>query len=478
LISNVLNDMASSHTTTKDDLLTLLKPFGQEHLVAFWDSLTEAQRAKLSAQLASIDFQRLLSTLKGSRAREDWAVLARRADGPPAIRLGRRDNRYAAQEARLAGERALREGRVGVVLVAGGQGTRLGFDHPKGIYSIGPVSQASLFQILLEKVVATSRRYGMSLPLYIMSSSATHEETCAYLNTQERFGIPSADLTVFCQGAMPAVDAETGKVLLEASDALALSPDGHGGMPAALRASGALADIRRRGIEHLFYMQVDNPLVVVCDAEFIGYHLLAQAELSTQVVAKTTPHDRVGNVVSVDGHVRIIEYSDLPDDAAEQRLPDGSLKLWAGNTAIHVFAVDLLDRASRSESELPYHLARKKVPYVDDRGNLIEPTGPNAIKFEQFIFDLLPTARNPIVVEVDEATHFAPVKNAPGAERDSPEKVQAQMVALHRHWLEHAGARVSPNVAVEISPLFALDADEVQRKVSRATFIESPVCFQ
>jgi UDP-N-acetylglucosamine/UDP-N-acetylgalactosamine diphosphorylase len=367
----------------------------------------------------------------------------------------------------------LAQGRIGVVLVAGGQGTRLGFDDPKGLYPIGPVSQASLFQILLEKVLATSRRYGVAVPLYVMTSPATHEATIAYLDSHHRFGILQGDLTVFCQGTMPAIDAQTAKILLEAPDSLALSPDGHGGMPAALRASGALADVRRRGLEHLFYMQVDNPLVAVCQPEFIGYHRLAESELSTQVVAKATPRDRVGNVVSVDGQVRIIEYSDLPDDVAQQRLSDGSLKLWAGNTAIHVFAVDLLDRASLSGNDLPYHVARKKVPHIDNRGQCVDPSEPNAIKFERFIFDLLPTAQNPLVVEVDEATHFAPVKNAPGAERDSPEKVQAQMIALHRRWLEQAGARVASSVAVEISPLFALDAEEVRRKTAPSTSVES-----
>lgn len=465
--------MTSTMPITKDELLALLAPHGQEHLLAFWDALSPAERDTLAAQLTGIDFSRLLTTLRASQTKEDWVALARRAEGPPAIRLTA-DRR----EARRVGEEALRGDRVGVVLVAGGQGTRLGFDHPKGLYKIGPVSGDSLFNILLEKVLATSRRYSVPLPLYLMTSDATHEETLAYLEEHHRFGLPAGDVTVFCQGTMPAIDAATGRLLLAAKDCLALSPDGHGGMPAALRRSGALADIRRRKLDHLFYMQVDNPLVVVCDAEFIGHHLLAGSELSTQVVAKTAPRDRVGNVVSVDGQVRIIEYSDLPDDAAEQRLADGSLKLWAGNTAMHVFSVDLLDRASRPGSELPFHLARKKVSYLNDRGQLVEPAEANAVKFEQFIFDLLPAARNPIVVEVEEASYFAPVKNAPGSERDSPEKVQAQMIALHRRWLEQAGARLAPGVAIEINPLFALDATEVAENAQLPEEVTTAHCFR
>lgn len=459
---------------TNDELRILLAPHGQEHLIEFWDDLTSAQRENLASQLTAVDFPRLLATFRAPHSTENWADLARRAESPPAIRLGdaHRD------EARRAGEEALRGGRIGVVLVAGGQGTRLGFDHPKGLYSIGPVSGDSLFKILLEKVLATGRRYGVPLPLYIMTSDATHDETAAYFDRHERFGLPVGDVMLFRQGTMPAVDAQTGRLLLAAKDSLALSPDGHGGMPAALRRSGALDDIRRRRLDHLFYMQVDNPLVVVCDAEFIGYHLLAGSELATQVVAKTAPRDRVGNVVSIDGRVRIIEYSDLPDDAAERRAADGSLKLWAGNTAIHVVAVDLLDRASQSGRELPFHLARKKVPYLDERGELVEPAAANAIKFEQFIFDLLPAARNPLVVEVDEASHFAPVKNAPGAERDSPEKVQSQMIALHRRWLEQAGVRVAADVVVEINPLFALDAGEVAEKARFVKDVQAAYCLR
>lgn len=461
-----------------EDLRKRLAPFGQEHLLAGWNSLSAEMRRQLGEQIRGIDFARIDRLLRSQAAQHDWAALARRAEPPRAVRLDGRGNTHTALEARRRGEELLRAGKVGVVLVAGGQGTRLGFDHPKGCYSIGPVSGASLFQILLEKVLAIGRRYGVPIPLYLMTSPATHEETISFLEVHRRFGLPQSDVTVFCQGTMPAVDAATGKVLLAGRGCISLSPDGHGGMPAALRGSGSLDDLRRRGIEQLFYMQVDNPLVSICDAEFIGYHALAGSELSTQVVAKHHPLDRVGNVVSVDGQVRIIEYSDLPDDAARQRLPDGSLKLWAGNCAIHVFSVELLARASSGEGELPFHLARKKVPYVDQRGALIEPAEPNAIKFEQFIFDLLPVASQPLVVEVDEAACFAPVKNAPGAERDSPERVQAQMIALHRRWLEAAGTRIAPGVAVEISPLFALDADEVRQKAKLTGEVKESLYFK
>ncbi|HEV7224200.1 MAG TPA: UDPGP type 1 family protein [Pirellulales bacterium] len=464
-------------SVSREDLLAGLRPFGQEHLLAFWDSLSPLERSALAEQIRGVDFARLGRLFQGQRAQHDWAALARRAEGPPAVRLSGAGRPAAASEARRRGEQALAAGRIGVALVAGGQGTRLGFEQPKGMYPIGPVSNATLFQILLEKVAAVGRRYGARIPLYLMTSPATHEETIAFLDAHDRFGLDRDDVLIFCQGTMPVVDADNGRVLLDAPGQLLLSPDGHGGMPSALRASGALEDMRRRGSEQLFYMQVDNPLVGVCEAEFIGHHLLAGSELSTQVVAKQGPLDRMGNVVSIDGQVQIIEYSDLPDEAANERLPDGSLKLWAGSIAVHVIDVALVERLSDGRHELPFHLARKKAPHLDAGGRRVEPAEPNAIKFEQFIFDLLPFARQAIVVEVDEIQAFAPLKNEPGAKRDSPESVRAQMAALHAAWLREAGGEAAPGAVVEISPLFALDAAELAVKIPPGLKVTEPTYF-
>ena len=196
-----------------------------------------------------------------------------------------------------------------------------------------------------------------------MTSPATHEETVAFFAAHDRFGLPEEDLIVFCQGTMPAVDAQTGRVLLAAPGQIAASPDGHGGMLAALDRSGALADIERRGIRHLFYFQVDNPLVDICGREFSGYHLLAQSEFSTQVIAKRDPLDRVGNVVQVDGRLMVIEYSDLPEEAANRRNADGSLRIWAGSIAVHVMDTALLRRLADARwgrhSCLPENLANR-----------------------------------------------------------------------------------------------------------------------
>jgi UDP-N-acetylglucosamine/UDP-N-acetylgalactosamine diphosphorylase len=478
----------------KNHLFTILGAYDQEHLLAFWDKLDQDEREELARQIEAIDFELIGRLFEGRDRQGNMAELAARAEPPPAVRLDARCSRHtpcAAAEygeaagtrsvpatARQRGSEALAAGELGAILVAGGQGTRLGFDHPKGMFPIGPMSNKSLFQHHAEKIVAAARRYGVRIPLYLMTSPATHDETVAFFATHDRFGLPEDDLFFFRQGTMPAVDAQTGRVLLEAPGRIATSPDGHGGMLAALALSGALDDIECRGIRQLFYFQVDNPLVDICGPEFVGHHLLAGSEFSTQVVAKRDPLERLGIVVQVDGRPMVIEYSDLPDEPAHRRNPDGSLLHWAGSIAVHVIDTSLLRRMADSTEGLPFHVARKKVGYVDPSGRHVEPAEPNAIKFERFIFDLMPHARGTIVVEVDPARAFAPLKNGSGAKTDTPESVRGQLAALYRNWLHKAGVEVADGVVVEISPLFALDADELRTKISPGTRITEPTYFE
>jgi len=450
--------------TTRESLIARLAAHRQQHVLAFWDALDAAGRARLAAQIESIDLDTIDRLYRNGPDHEDFGPLMARAEPPPAVRLADAER---SEGALRAGAAALSAGRVGALLVAGGQGSRLGFPHPKGMYPIGPVSDRTLFQIHFEKVLAIRARYGQPVPIYLMTSPSTHAETVAFLDRHRRFGLPEDELILFCQGTMPAVDARTGRLLLKDRDQLFLSPDGHGGIVSALEASGALDHMRGRGIEQLFYFQVDNPLVPVCDPTLIGHHLLANSELSTVVVAKTSPHDRVGNAVLVDGVVRIVEYIDLPDAAARAREPDGALKFWAGSVAIHVFARSLLERAAGNHQLLPLHVSKKKVPYLDDSGRRIEPADPNALKFERFVFDLLPAAENAIVIEAQRRQIFAPLKNASGAATDTPEWVRAQMRRQYHEWLTAAGVAVDADAAIEISPWTALSAEELQEKIER-----------
>ncbi|MBP88163.1 MAG: UDP-N-acetylglucosamine pyrophosphorylase [Planctomycetaceae bacterium] len=461
----------------KQALVNRLRDAGQEHLMQFWDELSVAGQAELATQLDKIDFDLVSQLVAGHDDAPNWSELAAKAKPPRAIRLDSAENEFSADEACERGEEALRTGQLGLILVAGGQGTRLNFDHPKGMFKLGPVSNRTLFQILIERLRAIARRYDVRISMYLMTSHATDAETHEFLNRNDRFGLAEADLKVFCQGTMPAVDAQTGRLLLADPGSLAVSPDGHGGTLAAFRSSGCMADTVDREIEHLFYCQIDNPLAQICDPTLIGYHLLADSDMTTQVVKKREATERVGNVVDLDGRTQIIEYSDLPDQYGKRTNADGSLLLWAGNLAIHIFRRQFLQEAAGQAEVLPFHRALKKVPHIDQAGNAIEPASANAIKFERFIFDLLPVAKNAIVIESRASEAFAPVKNANGAASDTPQHTQAAMIQYDRSVLAGAGAEVGPGVAVEVSPLYALDSDEARAKIQPAQRINEPTYF-
>ncbi len=463
----------------KHELETTLAACGQEHLLAFWNELDADSHELLAGQIREIDFDLIARVYRHRHDQSGIRELADRASSPPGIRIRRKaEGQPTAAEARERGVQAIAAGELGVILVAGGQGTRLGFAHPKGMFPMGPVSERSLFQIFVEKILAVGQRYGVRVPLYLMTSPATHDETVEFFAENDRFGLAEDDLTIFCQGTMPAVDAATGKVLLAEKDRVAVSPDGHGGTLAALHRHGILDEFAQRGVRHLFYLQVDNPMVDVCDPEFVGYHLLGGSQMSTQVIAKQDPFDRVGNVVEVDGRLYVIEYSDLPDDVARRCDADDSLVIWAGSIAVHVMDVAFLRRMAGDADALPFHVANKKVAFVDSAGESLKPDRPNAIKFERFIFDLIPSASGAIVIEIDATEGFAPLKNASGADSDTPETVRAAMVAQHSRWLHQAGAEVADGPDVEICPLFALDAEELAKKITPGTRVTKRTYFR
>lgn len=366
------------------------------------------------------------------------------------------------QHAFETGEAALRAGRVAAFTVAGGQGTRLGFDGPKGTFPVTPVRNASLFQVFAEKILAGSRHYGKSIPWFIMTSVINHEETVAFFERHGHFGIDSDKIHFFSQGLMPAVDDE-GRILLSDKDAIALSPDGHGGSLRALVRSGAIDRMEADGIDTISYFQVDNPLVRCLDPAFIGFHLLANSEMSSKALPKAYPEEKVG-VFCRDGQGRdvVIEYSDLPERLASERNAEGQLRFRAGSIAIHIFDRDFVKRlgsGSDPEANLPFHRAHKKVAHVDEEGHAVSPDEPNAWKFEMFVFDALPFARNPVIIETARKDDFSPVKNAEG--NDSPGTSRDDQLRQYARWARAAGLSVEvdesglPAVRFEISPLFA-----------------------
>ena len=454
------------------DLLERLRKHGQEHVFLWWERLNPRQCRELQEQLQALDLD-LLSRLYEERDRTIRLPDPGHVAPIPAARLDAGD-----KQTRGRGEEALRRGEVAALVVAGGQGSRLGFDHAKGMFPIGPVTHKSLFQIHAEKVLALGRRYGKPVPLLIMTSPATHDETEAFFKEHAFFGLPPAEVFFFCQGTMPALDLATGKLLLERPYRLFTSPNGHGGTLTALADSGLLDKMRARGIRQVFYFQVDNPLVSVADPLFLGHHLAVNAEASSKVIPKESPWDKLGNLVLVDGRCSIIEYSDLPEEMARETDESGRLRFWAGSPAIHIFAVDFLKRVTQGSLRIPYHVARKKVPYLDEHGKLVQPTKENALKFEMFIFDVLPLAERWTVAETSRREEFMPLKNAAGP--DSPHTTRQAISNLAAEWLTQAGISVPRTPAgdaavnLEISPLYALDAAELAAKVDRKLRIEGP----
>ena len=457
----------------------------QEGVLRWWNDLDPADRTTLIAQIESIDFDRLDGLIENLVRKSEAPAPSPGKVGPVDVRrLPQTDGeRSARRHVAEIGDDALSKGEVAVVLVAGGSGTRLGFEGPKGTYPIGPVSGASLFRIHAEKIVAMGRRFGRTIPLHIMTSPENHAATIKFFETNDRFGLKH--VCFFVQGQMPAVDRSSGQILLASKSEIALSPDGHGGTIAALAANGphgepsCLDEMDGQGIKTLFYFQVDNPLVKIADPAFLGLHLHAKAEMSFKVIEKIVPEEKVGVVVTIDGKPQVIEYSDLPAELAERRAPDGRLELWAGSIAVHLFEFAFVQRLASGPIGLPFHRAIKKVPFVDETGQAVQPDAPNAVKFEQFIFDALPLAERWTLVETDRAKEFEPLKNATGP--DSPESVRERMTENFADWLEAAGAQVqrasdgSVPFGIEISPLFALDAGELKGKIASGMVVDGPL---
>jgi UDP-N-acetylglucosamine/UDP-N-acetylgalactosamine diphosphorylase len=444
---------------------------GQEHVLRFADRLDPAGRQKLAGQLEALDLK-LVARLADEYVRNK-PPLTLPTDIQPVQaypRVPDPDHRTLYRDARARGEQLLKEGKVAAFLVAGGQGTRLGYDGPKGEYPVTPVKSKPLFQVFAEQLLAHSRDAGKPVPWYVMTSDANDAQTREFFKKNAHFGYPPADVFFFQQGMMPAFSMD-GRMLLGGPDSLALSPDGHGGSLRALERSGALADMKRRGVVHLSYFQVDNPIVHVVDPLFLGLHDLTGSEMSSKTVPKADALEKVGNFVVADGKVQVIEYSDLPEALARKTAPDGSLLFNAGSIAIHALRVSFVERLNSGGSlQLPWHRAEKKVPYVNEQGETVKPHQPNAVKLEQFVFDAIPLAANAIVYTTDRAEEFSPVKNAEGT--DSPMTSRRDQVRRAARWLREAGVEVptkagEPDATLEIDPLYATSAEQLKQRMPK-----------
>ncbi len=443
---------------------------GQEHVFRYWDELSGASRRRLLNQLKDIDFDLMRKLWKAHSSSSEGAAVEGILEPVEVIPVPRTtEQQNAAEEARRIGQQALRDGRVAAFVVAGGQGTRLGFDGPKGCFPVGPVTGKSLFEMHAEKIRAASLEYGVPIPWYIMTSETNDEATREFFAHRNFFGIDESDVFLLKQKMIPALD-EQGRLILDEKDHVFMNPNGHGGSLMALEESGALDDMTRRGITVVSYFQVDNVLIKIIDPVFLGYHIQAQAEMCSKVVQKRDPGEKVGVFGKVNGKMKVIEYSDMREEDKKAKNPDGSLKYGAGNVAIHLIDVAFVDREVRGGFKLPYHTAHKKIPFVDENGTRIHPDVPNGFKFETFVFDALNDTTRTMVMEVVREEEFSPVKNRTG--EDSESTAKRDLSNYFGRWLEAAGVAVprletgDVDGTVEISPLFAADRETFLRKAS------------
>jgi UDP-N-acetylglucosamine/UDP-N-acetylgalactosamine diphosphorylase len=445
---------------SRSEVDRLLQRFGQSHLLRFADRLEPARLAGLLTQICDLDFEWLEHAWRTVPATPD----PHRIEPYPHVI---RDDDKDREAAIARGAQALRDGRVGTLLVAGGQGSRLGFDGPKGNYPIGAVSGHTLFQIHAERLVALGKRHGFVPPLYVMTSSENDDDTRRAFAANDDFGLPHDRVLIFQQGQAPAFD-ENGKLLLAAEDALVLAPNGNGGAFAAMERGGAFEHMRRHGVDVISYVHVDNPLAPSCDARFVGYHLLRDSEYSCKALYKKEPAEKIGTFALVSGRPTIVEYTLIPSELAhEPAFGWGSPGFFLFNRAFC--------EAQANRKDLPVHKAHKKIAHVDEQGKLCLPRAPNGYKLEMFAMDTLPDAKRVVIVSSDREAEFAPVKNAEGV--DSVVSARTMMTSLYRRWLVAAGAKVVGDPAIEISPLHALDEGDLTAARHGALVIERDTFF-
>ena len=389
-----------------EELFNELKVHGQEHLLHFYEDLPEDGRRELLENAGRLD-------LSYAEAFAKKGEEIKRGKIEPLKAMTLAEEAAHADEYREAGIRALREGRAAAVLLAGGMGTRLGTDGPKGCYDLGITRPVYIFQRLIENLQDSVREAGAYVHLLIMTGEPNDAETRRFLTEHAFFGYPREYVHFFVQDTAPAVD-ENGKILLETKTAPAVSPNGNGGWYSSLKKAGYVDFLKEKGVDYLNTFAVDNVLQRICDPLFLGAVIKEDAAVGAKVTAKTGPDEKVGVVCLEDGHPAVVEYTELSEEMRNARDGDGRLLYNWGYINNCLFRMEDLEEASKGS--MPLHFAHKKVPYVDTEGRKVTPSEPNAWKFEYFIFDLFKGMKNCLSFEVEREKEFAPVKNPTGVD--------------------------------------------------------------
>jgi len=458
---------------------------GHEYVFRFWDELDGVQRAELIAQVEQIDFDLVAELYNQLSAAGSGSASADSIEpATDVVRLPRTDAEMREDaEARRLGTELIAAGKVAAVTVAGGQGTRLGYDGPKGCYPFGPVTGRPLFEWHALRLRAAARSVNRPIPWYIMTST-NDAATREFFVEHGHFGLADDDVSFFVQETLPAV-SPTGRLFLDRQDHVFESPNGHGGSFRALARSGALEDMDRRGIEYISYFQVDNSLVLPADPRFLGHHVMRQAEMSGKTIRKRSWDEPVGVFCVLDGKLRIVEYTEMPEEAARATDSDGNLRFWAGNSAIHIISTDFAERIGNRPRPLPYHCAFKRIPYIDDQGRQVRPDKPNGYKFESFVFDALAETERTMLMEIERERQYAPVKNNDKSGPGSVAVARQAAINLFGSWLERAGVDVPRDPQngdvvghIEISPIYASSAEELETRVDPGTTFVQPMLLE
>ncbi len=381
-----------------------LEENGQEQVLRFYDELDEAGKQKLLDQIEKLDIS-LIGLVE-----HNYETSARGKLEPlDAVTVKEIEKNGALYKEK--GLEAIRAGEVGAVLLAGGQGTRLGYDGPKGTVNIGETRQLYIFECLIKNLMKVTDEAGVTVPLYVMTSDKNNDETVKFFKEHDFFGYPESEVSFFIQDMAPSVD-HNGKLLLEEKDSLSLSPNGNGGWYASMAKTGVLEDVKKRGVKWLNIFAVDNVLQQIADPLFVGAVIDKDVVCGAKVVRKNDPEERVGVLCLEDGSPSIVEYYEMTEEMRTLRDEEGELAYAFGVILNYLFRVDELDRIVNEK--LMTHVVEKKIPYINEAGEHIKPETPNGYKFEMLILDMIHLVKNCLPYEVVREHEFAPIKNKTG----------------------------------------------------------------
>ncbi len=402
-----------------------LKKYNQEHLLNGYDKLDENKKQELLKQIQNIDFE-LMNYLYESTKNE---IITKQDEITPMDYLDKSKLYDDYKYYETIGKKAIQEGRLAAVTMAGGQGTRLGHNGPKGTYDIGLDSHKSLFELLSDSLKEEGKKYGITIPWFIMTSRENNKQTVEFFEKHRFFGYQKdKNIFFFNQGELPMMDTE-GKILIGEDGMIKLAADGHGGIYEALVKNNMIEKMKQLGIEWVFIGGVDNCLVKMVDPVLMGIAIDKGVTVACKSVVKANPKEKVGVFCRRNGKPNVIEYTEITDEMAEAKDEDGELVYGESHILCNLFNVSAIERMGATP--LPYHMAYKKASYIDHEGNLIVPDSPNAYKFEAFLFDAFGEVDDMAILRVKREEEFAPVKNADSAGVDCPKTARNLYKKFH-----------------------------------------------